>query len=332
MDRAFLVALALALSLLAPGRVGGAEVACHWDDPGLRDYLSFLFGPGQNIDTFENEYYPRLEQNRDSNLVCLREIVLHGPKIVPGLEKHLDDVRKQLEPSNPPLALPHRGLTVLPAIVALDPAGGRLLVESLIVDTGLTNAEVLDLASQLLPPPSAIARRVLRDRLARHTIEKRDVAAHLRMLIRFSDRSDAAIIRNSLPSVTGQLRTELQAQLHARLGETSPLVKGLMSPDRIVSNSAADALLSWGYARDVCSFLGSAQAGDRLQAIAGIYEGYKTGGMFYLLPDAVVEKIQAAPHAWICVPPGTTLPPHIGPRDVSHDPAAVWKPRSPRSQ
>ena len=323
-------ALALALSLLVPGRVGGAEVACHGDDPGLREYLTFLYGPGQYIDTIENDFYPVLEQHRDANLVCLREIVSHGPKIVPGLEHDLEELGKQIEPSKP-RALPPRGLAVIPAIVALDRAGGRLLVESLIVDTSLTSAEALRLANQLLPPPSPIAGRVLRDRLARGQVENTDLTVHLLALIRFSDPGDAAFIRNYLLSVKGQLRIEMEAQLHGRLGETSPLVKGLSSPDRIVSNSAADALLWWGHVREVCSFLRNAEGGDHLQGIAGKYAEYKTGMRFSTLPDAVVEKIQAAPQVWECVRPGIALPPYLRPRDVSRDPAATWKPRSTRT-
>ena len=323
-------ALALALSLLAPGQVRGAEVACHWDDPGLREYLTFLYSQLQYIDTDENEFYPGLEQHRDANLLCLREIVLHGPKIVPGIEHDLEELRKQSEP--PRLRpLPIRGLAVIPGIVALDHAGGRLLVESLLGDTSLTSAEALRLANQLLPPPSSIAGRVLRDRLARGEVENTDLAVHLLALIRFSDLSDAAFIRNYLSSVKGQLRTEMEAQLHARLGETSPLVKGLASPDRIVSTSAADALLWWGHVREVCSFLRNAKGGDHLQGIAGMYAEYKTGMRFSALPDAVVEKIQAAPQVWECVRPGIALPPYLRPRDVSRDPAATWKPRSTRT-
>lgn len=58
--------------------------------------------------------------------MCLREIVRHGPKIVPGLEHDLEERGKWIGPHQP-RALPLRGLAVVPAIVALDPACGRLL-------------------------------------------------------------------------------------------------------------------------------------------------------------------------------------------------------------
>ena len=331
MDRTLVAALALALSLVAFSQTRGAEVACHWDDPGLRAYLGSIYGGGMNTDSPEDEYYSGLEQHRETNLVCLREIVLHGPKIVPGLEQDLEAQGKQIDPSKPG-ALPLRGLAVLPAIIALDPAGGHRLVESQIADTGLTNSELVVLASQLLPPPSAAARAALRKRLSRNVIDHWDIAALMVMLLRFSERSDAALIRGHLALLTKRERIDVEARLHARLGETSQLRKALASPDRLVANWSADALLSWGYARDVCSFLGSAKAGERLQTIASIYEGYKTGQVFNGLPDAVVAKIQAAPHAWDCVPPGVALPPYVGPRDVSHDPAAVRMPRSARSR
>jgi len=332
MDRTLLAAGAFALSLFVFNPIRGAEVACQWDDPGLREYLTFIYGPGQNIDSFANEYYPRLEEHREANVACLREIVLHGPSIIPGRKTPEEEVMKPPEPSETPRTIPQRGLAVLPAIVALDPAGGRLLLEAQIVDRTLTNAEVVVLANQLLPPPSAVARAALRAHLTRRGGDQRDIAAVLLALIRFSVPADATIIRGHLSAVTKQERIEIDAQLHARLGETSPLHDALASHDRVVANSAADALLTWGYIHDVCSFLGKASASEHLLTIAGIYEGFKRGDKFQVLSDSVVEKIQTAPHAWNCVPPGTTLPPHIGPRDVSHDPAAVWKPRSPRSQ
>jgi hypothetical protein len=331
MDRTLLAALVLALSLVGISQTRAAEVTCHWDDPGLRGYLASIYGGGMNTDSPEDEYYSGLEQHREANLVCLREIVLNGPKIVPGLEHDLEELGTQIEQSKP-RSLPLRGLAVIPAIVALDPVGGRRLVESHIADKGLTNSEIVVLAGRLLPPPSAAARVALRTRLSRSVMDQRDVAALMLMLIRFSDRSDAALIRGHFSSVTKRERSEVEARLHARLDETPPLQKALASPDRFVYTVAADALLSWGHARDVCSFLRSAKAGERLQAIAAIYEGYKTGRVFNGLPEAVVEKIQAAPHAWDCVPPGVALPAWVGPRDVSHDPAAVWKPRSPCSR
>lgn len=331
MDRTLLAAGAFVLSLFVFNPIRGADLACHWDDPGLRDYLTFIYGPGQNIDSFANEYYPRLEEHKEANVACLREIVLHGPSIIPRPGIPAEETTKTPEPSEGPHILPQRGLAVLPAIIALDPAGGRVLLEAQIVDMTLTNAEVVVLANQLLPPPSAVARGALRTRLTRHGSDPRDIAAVLLALIRFSVPGDASLIRGYLSSVTKQERIEIEAQLHGRLGETSPLRKALASPDRIVANSAADALLSWGYIHEVCLFLGKASASERLPTIAGIYEGYKRGDKFRVLSDSVVEKIQAAPHAWNCVPRGVALPPHIGPRDVSHDPAATWQPRSPRS-
>jgi hypothetical protein len=331
MDRTLLAALALALSLVGLSPTRAAEVACHWDDPGLRAYLASIYGGGMNADSPEDEYYAGLEEHRDANVACLREIALHGPKIVPGLEHDLEALGTQIAPSKP-RALPLRGLAVLPAIVALDPVGGRKLVESQVADTGLTNSEDVALAGRLLPPPSAAARAALRKRLSRNAIDQSDLAAVLLMLIRFSDRSDAPLVRYHLSSLSKRERIDVEGRLHARLDETSQLRKDLASPDRLVANWAADALLSWGHAYDVCSFLGTAKPDDRLQAIAAIYEGYKTGEMFNGLPEAIVAKIQAAPHAWDCVPPGVALPSWVGPRDVSQDPAAEWKPRSPCSR
>jgi len=331
MDRTLLAAVAFALSLAVVSPTRGAEVACHWDDPGLRAYLASIYGGGMNADSPEDEYYAGLEEHGDANVACLREIVLHGPKIVPGLEHDLEELGTQIATSKP-RALPLRGLAVLPAIVELDPVGGRKLVESQLADTGLTNSELVVLAGRLLPPPSAAARAALRKRLGRNVIDQSDIAAVLLMLIRFSDRSDAALIRDHLSMLSKRERIEVEARLNARLDETSQLRRALASPDRLVANWAADALLSWGHAHDVCSFLGIAKPGERLQTIAAIYEGYKTGEAFNGLPEAIVEKIQAAPHAWDCVPPGVALPAWVGPRDVSHDPAAVWKPRNSRGQ
>ena len=147
----------------------------------------------------------RLGNQRETNLVCLRTIAQHGPTVVPGLDQDLNKLRNETDPSKS-FELPKRGLAVLPAIVALDPIGGRRLVESQIVDPGLTNSELLSLASQLLPPPSAVARDALRARLGQDRIDQRDGAALLLALIRFSDRSDATFVRGRLSSVSARER------------------------------------------------------------------------------------------------------------------------------
>ena len=299
------------------------EPGCDWSSGPLDVVVHGLYHVGNIDDIWSDSFGALLTGDRDHNFRCLRLVFDVGPRVVPGLEQEYASEAKELGLKT---SLPGTGVRMAPAIAFIEPRAGRDFLISRIGEPRWTVKDVATIAAAVWPRRDPAVRSALLRALRARPRSADDAADAFAALVLFAEPDDEGFIA-ARPGWAGErMAARLRLSMLAKLGRIDEFLAVLRAEDPAATyTTAADALLSWGYADEVCNAIGKEKNPRRADGIAGRYMMFRRGDYFPSLPRAVVAKIRKAPQVWSCFPPEVVPPKGLGPRDTSRDRSSTWK-------